>query len=152
MTLLDKLVIFTVLEYLEIQTQSDTYQRDELVTLMSGLRAHRFSHKFQPSEVKRLNKAGEDEALQNLKEVQVDYSLYCIALITEWIKDIPKRDRPHINFSDKRILKLKANFVLDMLKMKQVDEEEHARVKEVSFGSQLTAKHFYHRAKDVLDA
>lgn len=140
--LFNKVIIFTVLEYLEQQLLKDTYRREELLSILSALRGYRTFHRFTQEESKLIVNIGNTEAVQRLKDIEVDFSIYSISMLNLWVDLIDKKKRPSLNISDKRIKKLHSNLIMDMLGLKQRDEGEYLRIKEIVSQSKQTAKMF----------
>ncbi len=140
---LHKIVLFTVFEYLQKHCKDETvYQRDKLIEVVSKILSYRMFHKFSKEEAESSQELGSRPEFVKLAKQEVDYSLFAIELLNIWVDAIPKKKRPHLNMSDKRIKDLKANLVIDSLKLKQKNTESYERVKAIVDDSRLTAKQF----------
>ncbi len=139
---LNKVTLFTVLEYIEKQRKEhkDMYHADELIKLSGAIKGYQTFHRFSREEALVVTELGKEPSMQKLKETEVDYAIYVIELLYLWSK-LPKAKRPHLNYSDAKIAKLKSNLVMDMLRTK--DTENHAQVKEIIEQSRLVAKQFF---------
>ena len=141
--ILNKVVLFTVLEYIEKQKSQhdEIYQREELTKIASSIKGYQMFHRFSQSEANVVIALGKEPSMQKLKETEVDYAIYAIELLYLWAKQVPNSNRPHLNYSDTRIRKLKTTLIMDMLKTRET--ESHPRIKEIVEQSRLVAKHFF---------
>ena len=137
-----RVILFTCLEYIDKQLQSDeTYRGAELKVILERLKAFKSFRKFSSKEAQELAKLGEKEAFQNVKKVEVDFSIYSLALLYEWIQMTPKKERPQLMISDSKITSLYSGLVMDMIRLKQRGKN-YDSVKEIVDASKLTAKRF----------
>ena len=144
--MLNKLIIFTVHDYIERQLKSDvtTYNVPQLKALYRKLHTYRSTHKFTIGEAKIITDLGEDEAIRKLTNIQVDYSIYALELITLWVKMYPKNTRPALFYSDKNILALRSKLTMDMLGLKRSDSKRIEEITEIVKASKLVAKQYLH--------
>jgi len=137
-------ILFTCLEYIDRQLQSDeTYRADELRVILERLKAFKSFRRFNAEEAKELAKIGEQEAFQNIKKIEVDFSIYSLSLLYEWTKLTPKKQRPQLMISDAKITSLYSGLVIDMLRLKQRGTN-YEKIKQIVDDSKLTAKKFIH--------
>ena len=141
----NKVVLFTVLEYLEKQMkEKSTYQRDVMLQLLGQIKGYKTFARFSQEEANELSLLGSTPAIKKLREIEVDYSIYALELMALWVKLVPKRQRPHLNFSDSRILKLKSTLIMDMIRMKAQNADYAENVALIVSDSRLVAKKFIH--------
>lgn len=149
--LINKVVIFSCEAYIiEALKDKDVYQRDNLITILGKIRGYKVFHKFTKEENKMLAEIGKTDAVEKIKKIDVDFSIYAISLLREWIMNIDKKDRPDLNISDKRILKLRGKMGADRLALNTQDDEESSRIKEIINQSEEIAKQFFHHLNNVL--
>jgi len=144
--MLNKLIIFTVHDYVERQLQSDvtTYNVPQLKALYAKLHTYRSTHKFTLSEAKIIMDLSKNEAINKLTTTQIDYSIYALELITLWVKMYPKNVRPALFYSDKKILALRSKLTMDMLGLKRSDSKRIEEIDEIVKTSKLVAKQYIH--------
>jgi len=144
----NKLILHTADLYIERALENECYQREALVVLRTRLMGYKTFHRFSPEEVKVVQELGEDPFMQKLKWIEVDFAVYAIFLLVEWTKEVDKKERPNFNFSDKRILKLHADTVKDMLNLKTRNKDEYDEVKSIIDQTKLTAKQYVQYCKN----
>ena len=139
-----RVILFSALEYIQKQVDNpETYRVDEMKLILGRLKAYQSFRRFSVEEAKELAQIGSQESFQKVKEIQVDFSMYSIALLYEWIKITPKKERPKLMLSDSKITSLYAGLIKDMLGLK-LRSTEYDRVKHIVDESKLTAKRFIH--------
>ena len=142
-SMFNNIILFTILDYIEKQVEdTETYQRDFMLRILSSLRGYRIMHKFSKEEAIYITEFGKKEEFQKVKDIEVDYAIYSISLLNRWLDVTDKKNRPHLNISPNKIRKLESNLVMDMLRLKQRNTESYAKVKEIVNDSKLTAKKF----------
>ena len=142
---LNKIILFTVMEYLDKHTKTKScYQRDKMIKILGAVKGYSVFHRFSKEEAEYITKLGKTDTMKNIKEIEVDYAVYALELLNIWIDIIPKKERPHLNYSDKRIKFLKAELIRDLLALKYKNEEEYSKVKEIVTQSRIVAKQFFH--------
>jgi len=143
-SIFNKVMLHTISSYLEKQVEDkETYERDFLVKILGALKAYQMLHRFDSNEAKMVAEIGEHEAMEKMKVIEIDFSIYSIELLQLFVDEIPKKQRPHLNIADKKIRALKANLIKDMLRLKFRDDESYARVKEIVDQSRLVAKRYF---------
>ncbi len=149
--ILNKLVIFTALEYIQKAVEEETtYEREFMLRILGQLKAYRVMHRFNQEEANMLTRLGEEPAMKAIREKEIDFGIYSLSLLTLWIERIPKKERPHLNISDAKIMKLKSNLIMDVLRLKQKNKDSYERVKEIVDDSKLVAKQFFAHVEESL--
>ena len=147
----DKVILFTVFEYLSKQIDSDTetYRETEMMEVRDKLNTYRRTHLFSPAEAKLLAEVESlkridllIKAFKKVKDMPVDYSIYSLELLALWVQTTAKKDRAQIFYSDTKILKLKSTLVIDMLKMGARDADRVDEIRGIIMDSRLVAKMF----------
>lgn len=143
-SLLNKIILFTIVEYLEKQMlDEESYQRDAMRKIVSSINGWKTFHRFSRAEAELVGKWGQTEAMTKLREVEVDYSIYALELLQLYVTLVPKKQRAHLGISDAKITMLKANLIKDMLRLKQRGGS-YDRIKDITDQSRLVAKRFFH--------
>ena len=145
MSLHTKIILNTVHLYLENALKTEVYQRDKLLNIYSKIQGYNIFHKFSVEQHKDLIALGEQEYMLKLKDVEVDFGVYGMELLTLLVGDVPKKDR-FMNISDKKILDYKAGMVMDMIRLK--DKDGYDNVKDIISSSKMVAKQFYFHTKE----
>lgn len=147
----DKLIVHTTYLYISEALKNEVcYQRDSLIEVKSKLAGLHIAYKFTDDEHKALVDAGSTEEAKRIKDKEIDFSIFAISLICEYIADKPKKERIQFNMSDAKINTLMACLVRDMLELKHRDESRYANTKEIVEHSKSTSKEFYQYFKDNL--
>ena len=144
----NKLILHTAFMYFEKAIENECYQRAAILELKTKLQGYRVFHRFSQDEAKYITKLGEDEFMKKLKEQFVDFAVYAIYLMVNWIEVTEKKDRPSINISDTKIRKIKSEIIMDMLRLKKSDSDTYANIKEVIDTTKLVAKQYVQYTKD----
>ena len=144
----NKLMLHTADLYLERALENECYQREALLKLHTSILGYKVFHKFSTEESEEIQILGKDPFMMSLKGVDVDWACYAIFVLGEWIKVTPKKERPHINFSDKRIQLIQASIVKDMISLKVRNKIEYSKIKEIIDQTRITAKKYVQYSKD----
>ncbi len=138
-----RLIIFTVEGYLEDITADQTYRYDFMIRLRSAIRTYMRCHKFTQDEAKVVISLSDTPFMLALAELEIDRTIYALELLVLYIKEIPKADRALLNISDKKIIQIKTDLIMDMLKMRRDKPDAHKRVSEIISDSRINAKKYY---------
>jgi len=144
-TTFNKLILFTASEYLNSAIK-DSLTSDPLhIRIVSGINGFRTFGRFSAEESKQLQEIGTHEYMNKLKKIDVSFVVYALELLRLWVTEVPKEHRKNIylGVGNKKLLKGKSVFVVDMLKLKQRDEEKYKETREIIDVSTLTAKQFF---------
>lgn len=146
MNLLNKIIIHTTESHLSkaIKEDNETYQRDKTLNILNKLSGYKVFHKFDEAEHKKLVELGKSDTLEAIKKIEIDYSVYAIYLLNEWIDNVPKRNRPMLNLSDNKIKELMASLVKDKLELKYRNKENYKKVSAIIHNSKMAAKRYFH--------
>jgi len=145
-TLLNKIILFTVDTYID-RMKADKLELPEILDrLKIGLVSYKRSNKFTDDEAKKAVDFGKSEDLQEIIHTEISHVLFILTLIKLWAEIIPKRERPLLNISDKKLTQGRAIYAMFMLKEKQIDKENYEDKKQIIDISVSTAEQFmsYH--------
>jgi len=145
----EKLILFTAQAYFEAALKDGTTQEPLHKKIATAIEAWKMLRRFSAKERNLVVKIGEDEYMQKLKAEGVSFVVYALELIKLWADDADYR-KSSINISKKRLRMGRATFAVEMLKLKQKDEEKHKELREIIDVSVLTAKNFYHYTKEKI--
>jgi len=145
-----RLILFTVEGYLADIDPKVTYNYAFLLRIRTAIRMFIQGHRFSREEFLIVNKLSGSDFMNKLVERQVDRTIYAIELLTLYIMLIDKAERATLNISDKKILNLKSEFVMDMLKMRMNKPEEHQRVKQIVEDTRINAKMFFNYCEEEI--
>lgn len=148
--MLNKIILHTVEAYLQtaIDKDENTYQRDNLLNVLSKIKGYRIFHKFSKIEHKNLVELGKTEEMEYIKNIEVDFSVFSIHLLNIWIDEIEKKHRPTLNISDRKIKELLALLVKEKLSLKFRDKEAYDRVSEIIDTSKEASTLYFNYFKD----
>ena len=147
----DKLIVHTTYLYLDEALKQDVcYQRDKLTNLKSKLAGLHIGYKFTDDEHRQLVEAGKTPEAERIKSIEIDFAVYAISLIGEYISQKDKKDRIVFNMSDKKVRDLQATLIKDMLSLKHRDDTRYSNTKEIVYKSRLAAKQYYHYFEENL--
>lgn len=151
MNTLGKVALFTVLHYTE-QTDPRSYNYTFMVKVRAAITGYLQFHKLNQEEASFIIEIGKHERLQELTEIQIDYNIYAMEMLSLWVEFVPKQERQYaLNISDKKIMQAKAKMIMDMIKFKQTDQEKHAKVKEIIQDSQKTARAYFEYIREQIE-
>ena len=139
----DKLIIHTSYEYIRHALDGGCYQEAGLRKVKNALTGLNVFYKFTPQEHKKLGQLGETETAINIRKVEIDYSVFAMSILNEYVTNTPKKDRIKFNVSDENIKSLMAKLVKDMLSLKLRNKEKYDDTKRIVEDSKQTAKRFY---------
>lgn len=140
----DKLIVHTSFLYLQTALEDETcYQRDKVRVVKSKLSGLHVGYKFTGDEHKRLVEVGNTDTAKRIKSVKIDFSVYGVSLLYEYVTRKPKEERIRFNMSDEKIKQLRADMVKDMLELKWKNTAKYEETKKIVEQSKRTAKEFY---------
>ena len=107
-------------------------------------------NRFDNDERKIIKEIAEDPRTIEIAKRQTSPVIQGLELMKLWSEDIPKEDRPNINISDAKLKPGKNAYVIHMLKLKQLDEEDHANKRQVISDSSEMTFLWYNVCKDII--
>ncbi len=138
-TLLNKVTLFTALEYFEAH-RAETELPKKAEKIYSALKMYQILHNFKPSEVRII--LSESDEIKKITARPVSYIVFALHLLKLWSEAVPKQSRD-LAISDKHLKYSRAIFMEDMLKLKMKDEETYQKKKEVIDDSIKVAEDFF---------
>jgi len=150
-SLSQRIILYSVEGYLDDISSKTTYNYAFVLRIRTAIRSYITFHRFSPDEHKLVMKLADTPEMKGMSEYGVDRTIFAIELLYLYVTLIPKSDRAHLNISDEKIKKLKSQMVMDMLKLKQENEESHKRVKEIIQDTRVAAKRYYHFIERYID-
>ena len=132
--------------YIDKMRQEDVELPEILSRLKVAIVGYKAHNKFTKEEADFILKCKNDEKLRSIINVEISHLVFILTLIKLWVELIPKKDRPILNISDKKLIKGKAEYALLMLKLKHSDEKAYKEKKVIIDKSVNTAEAFidYH--------
>ena len=145
-TLLNKIILFTVDTYIDRMKEDKLELPEILDRVKIGLVSYKRSNLFTKEEAEVAMKLGKDENLQKIVHTEISHVLFILTIIKLWVELVPKRERPFLNISDRKLKQGKAIYAIYMLKEKQINKENYEEKKQIIDTSVLTAEQFmsYH--------
>ena len=144
--LLNKIVLFTIDTYID-RIKADKIQMPKVFNdLKYSIITYKRSNKFTQEEGKEVLEFAQTQEMKDIIEIEISHIIFLLTIIKIWVSTVPKKERPILNISDRRLVKGKAEFAMAMLKMKQSDKENYEVKKEIMNTSVFTAEKFmdYH--------
>ncbi len=148
--LLNKLVLFTVIEYLQSAVKEGITREPEHKKIIGAINGYKTFGRLSPSEAEILTKLGKTPEMKAITDVHISYVVFALELLKLWAEMVPKRLRPHLGLKDTRLKAGRQMFVMSMLKLKNEDPEKHAELKSIIDDSVITAKRFIMYADENL--
>ncbi len=134
------------MEYIKKELEEEhVYNRPFLQRLSSALSGYTVFHRLDVKEAEALTLLGETPYMIRIRTEEINYGLFALELLTLHIEHLT------INVSKKKILKYKADSVMDLLKLKQKDSEVYTKVQKTVKDSRLSAKMMYHYTKEYIN-
>ncbi len=148
-TLLNKVILFTVDTYIARMRSEGLELPSLLNDLRLGIIAYKPANRFTEEESKIVLAYSKDEELTEIIHTEISHIVFILIVIKLWAELIPKKDRPFLNISDKRLMKGRAEYAMFMLKLKQRNKESYEDKKDIIDISVKTAELFieYHMKK-----
>ncbi len=147
--LLNKIVLFTTDVYIDRMKDEGASLPKILLDLKVALVSYKFTNKFTDDEATEVMGYAKEEELVDIIQTEISHLIFILTVIKLWVEIVPKKERPLLNISDKRLIKGKAEYAIHMLKLKQKDSDTYEKKKEVIDKSVETAELFmdYHIKK-----
>jgi hypothetical protein len=144
--LFNKVLLFTVDMYIDKMRQEGVELPEILNKLKIAIVSYKAHNKFTKEEADFILKCKDDEKLQSIVNVEISHIIFILTLIKLWVELVPKKERPILNISDKKLIKGKAEYAILMLKLKYSDEKAYKEKKAIIDKSVDTAEAFmdYH--------
>lgn len=141
--LLNKIIIATVDLYIYKALENDEcYRRDDLLNLKCKIAGYKTFHNFTDDELKLVDKIGKEPYMNELSKISVDYAIYAVFILIEWIDIVDKKHRIGLNISDYKIKKIKIEIIKDMLSLKVRDSKLYDEIKQIIDDTKITAKNY----------
>ena len=135
----EALMIFTAEAYLtrsiEDGLTDDPFHRK----LVSGINSYRTMRRFSKEELELVVDLGKEEYMEKLKQIEIAFVIYALQILKRAAEDYTFI----IGVGRKKLLKGKAEFAIDMLKLKQRDKEKYQSTKAIIDESVIVANRFY---------
>ena len=150
--LFTKVIIFTIDTYIARMRSEGLELPKLLIDLRSSIIAFKPANVFTEAEAKQVLKYGKDPELLEIIHTEISHVIFILTVIKLWAELIPKKDRPLLNISDKRLIKGKAEYAMYMLKLKQSNKETYEEKRDIIDTSVKTAEAFmeYHIRKLII--
>jgi len=147
--LFSKIILFTVDVYIDKMKSEGAPIPDVLYKMKLSIVGYKHHNKFTDEERKLVLGFAKEQELKDIVETEISHLIFILTVIKLWVELIPKKERPILNISDKRLTKGKAEYAMYMLKLKQKDKETYEEKKNVIDTSVKTAEAFmeYHIRK-----
>ncbi len=141
-TTFNKLILFTAFEYLDNAIKEGMTKEPEHMKIAGAIRGYKTFSKFSPEQSEIVIAMGKEPVLKAITEIDISYVVFALELLKLWCELVDKKDRPHLNISDKRLKSGRSMFVVSMLKLKQEDTEKYNELRTIINDSVITAKKF----------
>jgi len=105
---------------------------------------------FSDDEVKKLKSIETDPVFMGIKATKISYLVHALVVLKLWVEKIPKKDRPVLNISDKKLIKGKAEYAVHMLLAKKLKPELYADEKKIIDETEDAAKKWFQYFYDQL--
>jgi len=139
----NKLVLYTCEAYITKSIEDELTIAPIHKNLQIAIRGYMIMGRFSPLEAKRIISLNKDEKLKAITEKNISFLVYVLELIKLWVDDVPKKHRPHLNISDKKLRVGRSLFAMGMLKLKQSDEDKYQELRDIIDVSVDVAREFY---------
>ena len=151
-SLFNKIILFTIDIYID-RIRSDGIQIPKVLErLKIVMVTYKMNNKFTIEEKDLLLGFAKEEELQNIVRTSISHLVFILTVIKLWVEIVPKEDRPSFNMSDRKLVKGKAVYTIQMLKLKRSDKNSYEEKKAIIQKSVETAEKFmdYHLKKLVI--
>ena len=138
-SLLNKIVLFLVKDYIDRAREESTVP-DILVRLSAQISGYRQFHMFSLEEANKVLEIAETKEIRDIMDEHVSYIIFALELMKLWTEAVPKKDRPHLNISDKHFKLGGKYYWLAMIKLKKNDQDKYKETDATIEISRDTAK------------
>ncbi len=143
----NKVILFTIQGYLE-QHKEQAELPGLLHRLNGQIGMYKQLNLFSQEEATIVLKASSQDEITEITKKNVSFIVFVLQLIKRWVEEIPKKQRPHLNISDKKLRLGKAIFFKDMIQLKKTNGYQYKLKKEIIDTSIETADDFFNYYKD----
>ena len=146
---LNKVVLFVVQDYLQ-RTAEETELPPILYRLKASIQGYKSFHMFSIEEATQVLEISKDAKLLAIMDKEVSFLVFAMEVMKLWTEDVDKKNRPHLNISDKHFRLGGKHFWKQMMVLKKTDSEEYEEKTEVIDTSIDVAREFYKYHKEKL--
>jgi hypothetical protein len=145
---LNKLILFTAEAYMSNALKEGLTHDPFHQKIVNGINNYSILCKFDKEQHSKVVAFGETEIGKKLRESEFSHIIFSLQLLQMWIDRVPREQRRHIalGVSNKKLLMGRASFALDMIKLKQRDEEKYAETRQIIDEAVLMGRHFFDNA------
>lgn len=116
--------------------------------ILSGISGWKTFNSFTLEEAKKVNELQDNKELKELIDMPASFLVFTLQLIKMLYEyqerdGIPKRLRPYIGISEKKLKTGRALFAIDMLKLKHRNSEQYEETKQIIDESVEVAEKFF---------
>ncbi len=147
---LNKCVLFVVQDYLQRTVDDGAELPSILYRLKASIAGYKSFHMFSIEEAEQVLKVSKDEHLLAIMDKEVSFLVFAMEVMKLWTEDIPKKNRPHLNISDKHFKLGGRFFWRQMMYLKQNDVDNYKDKQDIIDTSIDVANEFYKYHKEVL--
>lgn len=138
----NKLCLFTVEAYFSRAISEGLSEDPFHKEVQNAINGYLTFGRYSTEERDVIIALGKEEAFKKITHKQISFIVFGLELLKAWVELIPKKNRPHLNISDKRLKVGRTQFVLTMVKLKNEDREKYDELKSIIDDSVITAKLF----------
>lgn len=144
----NKLILFTAEAYMENALKEGLSNDPVHHKIVSGVASYRTLCRFDKEQHNMILEFEDNPIVQKVKDAQMSHIIFALEILKQWVEQVPREQRKHIalGVSNKKLLKGRAAFALDMLALKKEDKERYETLREIIDDSVLMGKHFFNNA------
>ncbi len=142
-TVLNKVTLFVVQDYLTNSLADGGQIPHKMKKLNGAITGYKKFHMFSAEEATIVIDVSKDPEIKEILARELSYVVFAMELMKQWIEDVPKRHRPHLNMSDKHFKLGGGHFWAEMLKLKQHNKGNYKHKMHVIDDSREIAQKFY---------
>jgi len=133
------MVLFTVQAYLERSIHDGLTKEPVHFRIVSGIEGWKTMRRFNLKEVEILQDLGKDDYMGKLKNEEVSFVVYALQLAKRAVEAYDF----HIGVGKKHLRKGRANFALEMVKLKYNDNDKYKELRQIIDASVINANKFF---------
>ena len=141
-SLFNKIILFTTDMYIDRMRKENTQLPKTLEQLSIALVGYKHHNRFTDKEAEYVLKLAKDPGLDEVVKTDVSPIIFTLTIIKLWVESIDKKDRPNLNISDKKLIKGRAEYAIQMIKLKKEKPEIYEEKREIIDSSVETAQRF----------
>ena len=140
--LLNKITLFVCQDYIKKSRDDNGTVPPVLSRLDGSITGYKAFHMFSVLEAKEVLRIASKDEIKTIMEKEVSFIVFVMEVMKIWTQTVPKKDRPHLNISDKQFKLGGRIYWQQMMALKKVDVDKYDHKTDVIDDSIKVAREF----------